>query len=45
MVLELAIVDEEPFEVHVCKLATGMHDARTELARVQLELNLKITEL
>ena len=40
MVPELAIPKEEPFEVCVCKLATGVHDARIEMSRVKLELNL-----
>lgn len=29
----------------IWKLTAGVHDARTELAKVQFELNLKITEL
>ena len=45
MVPELAILEEEPVKVRVRKLATKMRDARTEMVRVQLELNLKITEL
>lgn len=45
MVLELAIPEEEPIEVHIRKLATGVHDTWTEMAWVQLELNLHITEL
>ena len=45
MVPELAIPEEEPVAVHVCKLAMGVCDACTEMARVQLELNLQITEL
>ena len=45
MVLELAILEEELVEVHIRKLAIGVCDARTEMARFQLELNLKITEL
>jgi len=32
-------------EAHVRKLATGVRDARAEMARVQLELNLQITDL
>ncbi len=40
MVPELAIIEEEPVEVCVFRLATGVHDAQTEMARVQLELNL-----
>ncbi len=45
MVLELAIPKEEPFEVHIRKLSTGVRDTWTEMARVQLELNFQITEL
>ena len=45
MVSELAILEEEPVKVHVRKLATGVRDARTEMARIQLEMNLQITEL
>jgi len=40
IVPELAIPEEELVEVHVRKLATGVHDAHTEMARIQLELNL-----
>lgn len=32
-------------EARVRKLATGVHDTRAEMARVQLELNLQIAEL
>ncbi len=32
-------------EVHICKLATRVSDARVEMARVQLELNLQVVEL
>lgn len=45
MVPELAIPEEEPVEVHIHKLATGVRDARTEMGKVQLELNLHITTL
>lgn len=45
MVLELDIQAEEPVEACVRKLATGVHDAQTEMARIQLELNLQIIEL
>ena len=45
MVPELAISKEELIEVHIHKLAIGVHDTHTEVARVQLELNLKIMEL
>lgn len=44
MVSELAIQVEEPMEVCVRKLATGVSDTRVEMGRVQLELNLQITE-
>lgn len=45
MVLKLEIQAEEPVEAHIRNLATGVRDARTKMARVQLELNLQITEL
>lgn len=45
MVPELAIPEEEPIEVHIRKLATGVRDTHTEMGRVQLELNLQIIEL
>ena len=45
MVLELDIQVEELVEVHVCMFPTRMHDVRIEMARIQLELNLQITEL
>lgn len=45
MVPELDIDAKERVEVRICKLDTGVHDARAEMARVQLELNLQITEL
>ena len=45
MVPELAIHEEEPIKVHVRKLAIGVCNARTELAKVQLELNLQIADL
>lgn len=40
MVPKLAIPEEEPIKVHICKLSIGVRDAHTELARVQMELNL-----
>lgn len=40
MVPELAIPKGEPVKVGICKLATGVRDVHTELAKVQLELNL-----
>ena len=45
MVSELSIQVEKLREAHVRKLAIGVHDARVEMARVQLELNLQIVEL
>ena len=45
MTLDLAIHEEEPIEVLFRKLDTGVRDARIELAKVQLELNLQITDL
>lgn len=40
MVSELAILVEELVEACVHKLAARVHNAREEMARVQLELNL-----
>ena len=45
MVPELAIPDGELIEVHIHKLATGVHDTCTELAKAQLELNLQVANL
>ena len=45
MVPELAIPEEESVEVRIRKLATGVRNTWTKMARVQLELNLQITEL
>jgi len=45
MVLELAIPEEELVKVRIHKLAIGVRDTRIEMAQVQLELNLQITEL
>lgn len=42
---ELGILDDEPIHVRIQKLATGVRDARTELEKVQFDLNLKIAEL
>lgn len=42
---KLVVQAEEPVEDRVHKLATGVRDARAEMARVQLELNLQTTEL
>lgn len=44
MVLELAIPEGEPIEVHIHKLAMGLRDACTKLTKVQLELNIQILE-
>jgi len=40
MVPEIAIPDEELFKVSIHNLATGVCNTCTEMARVQLELNL-----
>lgn len=45
MVPELAIHIEEPTEVHVRKLAARVCEAKKEMTRVQLELNLQIVKL
>lgn len=45
MVPELAILEGELVKVSIHKLAIWMHNARIEMVRVQLELNLEITEL
>jgi len=45
MVPESAIPEEEPVEVRVRNLAIGVREVHTEMARVQLELNLNIIEL
>lgn len=44
IVPKLAFPKEEPVNVCICKLATGVRDPCTEMARVQLKLNLQITE-
>lgn len=44
-VLELVVPDDEPVDVKIQKLASGLRDARTELTKVQFDLNLKISEL
>ena len=44
-ILELGIPEAKLVDVRVQKLATGMHHAHTKLAKVHLELNLKIVEL
>lgn len=45
MVLELAILEKERVEVHVRNIDIVVHDARREMARIQLELNLQIADL
>lgn len=45
MVLELAISEEELVKVCIHKLDTRVCNTWTEMAWVQLELNLQITEL
>lgn len=40
MVPKLAIQVEEPVEAHIWKLVAGVHEAKEEMAKVQLELNL-----
>lgn len=45
MVLELDILDQELVEVRIRKLAMGVHDPPTEIAGVQLDLNLQIIDL
>lgn len=44
MLPQWEIQEEELVEAHVHKLAIGVCDARPKMARVQLELNLKIIE-
>ena len=44
-VLELHIPEEAPLEAKIIKLVMGVRDAKIEVARVQFELNMKITEL
>jgi hypothetical protein len=45
MVPELAIPAEAPAEARIQRLAAGVREAREEMAKVQLELNLQIAEL
>lgn len=40
MVPKLPIQEGESVEVRICKLATGVCNTRTELAKVELEMNL-----
>lgn len=44
MVPKLEIPKDENVDEQVHKLVTGVHNAHTKLAKVQLELNLQITE-
>lgn len=39
------IPEEDPVKVYIKKLAIGVHKTWIEMARVQLELKLKITKL
>jgi len=45
MVPELEIPIDAPAKARIHKLATGVSEAREEMAKVQLELNLQIVEL
>lgn len=45
IVLELQIPQEVPLEAKIRKLAAGVREAKTEVARVQFQLNLKFIEL
>jgi len=40
MVPELAIPAEEQTKAHIQRLAVGVHEAKEEMAKVQLEMNL-----
>lgn len=42
---ELHILEEAPPEAKIRKLAAGVCNAKTEVAQVQFELNMKITKL
>lgn len=42
---ELDILADIPVEAWIHRLATWVHEAREEMTKVQLELNLQITEL
>eukprot|EP00253_Pinus_taeda_P028291 PITA_28291 len=44
-VLELHIPEEAPMEAKILKLAAGVRDAWTKMAKVKFEPNLKITKL
>lgn len=45
IVSELHIEEEALLEAKINKITVGVCDAKTEVARVQLDLNMKITEL
>lgn len=44
-ILELHIHEGAPMEANIWKLVAGVRDAQIEIAKVQFELNLKITEI
>lgn len=44
-VSELHIPKDAFFDTKIWKLTAGVHDTKTEMAKVQFELNLKIAEL
>ena len=45
MVPELAIPSDAPAEEHIHRLVAGVQNAREEMTKVQLELNLHIVKL
>lgn len=45
IVLEMDIPKAEPVEMRVQKIAMGMCNTRKKLAKIQMELNIKIIEL
>lgn len=45
IVPELHILEEAPLGAKIKKLVVSVYDAKTEVAKVQFALNLKITEL
>ena len=45
LVLELHIREEVQLEANIQKLTVGIRNAKVEVAIVQFELNIKITEL
>lgn len=44
-VAEMVVLDDEPVDVRIQKLAARVYDAITKLAKVQFDLNLNIVEL